>query len=237
MRGVATDRGVALESIAADVPFAITDHDIEGLKIIPTERPQAVSTEGRFRMANGSASLPANLAVQFGFSTPGRTPDSIPADGGAFWLRSTPGTFSVLPVAPPGYAVTELRYGGLNYTNCLIPMNGAPGASFDIVLSDQPATISGSLVDGEQKPIPAKVALVPDPLPQGFDWRAIRVAVTDKDGGFGFTGIAPGRYKAVALTGDERKQDHDLSLLGDKFRVVDAFEVTTGQNARITVKP
>ena len=42
-------------------------------------------------------------------------------------------------------------------------------SSLTIVLSDQPGAIAGSILDAEQKPFPAKVVLVPDPLPAGFD--------------------------------------------------------------------
>ena len=35
-------------------------------------------------------------------------------------------------------------------------------SSLTIVLSDQPGTVGGAILDGEQKPIPAKVVLVPD---------------------------------------------------------------------------
>ena len=50
-------------------------------------------------------------------------------------------------------------------------------------------------------------------------------------------GLAPGRYKAVALTGDDRKRDHDLAILGDKLSVADSFEVVAGQSVTITLHP
>ena len=112
-----------------------------------------------------------------------------------------------------------------------------PDSSLTIVLTDQPGAVGGSILDGEQKPVAAKVVLVPEPLPTGFDLWAIRVASTDPKGSFAFSGLAPGKYKAVALTGDDRKRDHDLSLLGDRFRAADAFEVVAGQNVNIVVKP
>jgi hypothetical protein len=141
-------------------------------------------------------------------------------------------------VVPSGYAVTEVRYGGTNYLNSLIQMKGdTPDPSLTIVLTDQPGSIAGSILDGQQKPIPAEIALAPDPLPANFDFRTIRVVKNDKNGAFSIGGLAPGRYKAAALTGDDRERDHDMALLGDRLRVVDAFEVIAGKAVTINVRP
>jgi hypothetical protein len=109
--------------------------------------------------------------------------------------------------------------------------------SLTIVLSDQPGAVAGSILDGAQKPVPAKVILVPDPLPANFDLWAIRVVSADKDGSFALRGLAPGRYKAVALTGDDRKRDHDFAILRDKLSAAEAFEVVAGQNLSVNVRP
>jgi hypothetical protein len=189
-------------------------------------------------MANGSA-LPASLSVQFAYPEPGGESIPIPAaPTGEFWLSGPSGDSSVRPVVPSGSTATEVRYGGANYLNSLIPMKGdSLDSSLTIVLSDQPGSVAGSVLDREQKPVPAKIALVPDPLPPGFDFRAIRVSKTDKQGAFSINGVGPGRYKAVALTGADRQQDHDLAILGDKLRAAGSFEVGAGQSVSIDVRP
>jgi hypothetical protein len=222
--------------IQVNVPFTITNHDVEGIKIVP--QPE-LGVEGFFRMANSGSPLPAGLSVQFAFPSPGGQSDSIPvAENGQFWLTGYAGDYSVRPVVPAGYAVTEIRYGGANYLNSLIPMKGdSIDSSLSIVLTNQPAAVEGSIVDGEQKPVPARIVLAPDPLPPGFDWRAIRVVSNDKQGAFTLSGLAPGRYKAVALAGDDRKRDHDLSLLAEKLAAADAIEVVAGQSVSINIRP
>ena len=52
-----------------------------------------------------------------------------------------------------------------------------------------------------------------------------------------FGRLAPGRYKAVALAGDDRKRDHDLAILGDKLDAADSFEVVAGQSVTIALHP
>jgi hypothetical protein len=231
-----TVNSFSIRVMQVNLAFAITDHDAEGLRIVPAAQgPLAVN--GTFRVANGGA-LPAGLSVQFAYPEPGGESTPIPAaPTGEFWLNGPPGDYSVQPVIPSGYAATEVRYGGANYLNSLIPMKGdSLDSSLTIVLSNQPGSVTGSVLDGEQKPLAAKIALVPDPLPTLFDFRAIRVAKTDKQGAFSITGLAPGRYRAVTLTGDDRKRDHDLEILGDKLRTADAFEIGAGQSVSLNLR-
>ncbi len=224
--------------MSGSLSFAITDHDVSGLKWVVHVVQRPLTVDGSFRMATSGTALPAGLSVQFARPLPGESMPMPASASGHFVLATPPGDYSVLPVIPAGYAVTELRYGGANYLNSLIPMKGdSIDSSLTIVLSDQPGTVGGSILDGEQKPIPAKVVLVPDPLPAGFDLWAIRVASTDKDGTFALRGLAPGRYKAAALTGDDRKRDHDFAILADKLNAADAFEVAAGQSLSVNVRP
>jgi hypothetical protein len=221
-----------------DTPFFITDHDVTGLVVSPAPQGGPIATSGQFRLASGGP-LPGGLSVQFAYPNPGgeSTPIAASPDG-VFWLSDAPGEYSVRPVMPPAYAVTEIRYAGGNYPFSLIPLGSGTGdASITIVLSDQPASVSGALTDDAGKALAAKVVLLPDPIPEHFDFRAIRVAVTNDRGGFLFGGLAPGRYKAVALTGDDRRQDHDMTLIGPRLGMADAFEVTAGQNLTINPRP
>ncbi|HEY3840589.1 MAG TPA: carboxypeptidase-like regulatory domain-containing protein [Bryobacteraceae bacterium] len=219
-------------------PFAITDHDVEGLRPTPLPPMRSTSIPGLFRTANGIP-LPGNLSVLFAYPQPGGQTDSIPAaPNGEFWLTDAPGDYSVRPVVPSTYAVSEIRYGGGNYLNSLIPFDAdTPDQTIAIILTDQPGSVSGSLIDNQQKPIAAKVILAPEPLPPNFDFRALHVASTDKNGSFSVNSLTPGRYKAAVLTGDDRKRDHDLAVLNDKFATADAFEITAGQSLTITPKP
>ena len=227
----------SMRIMPVNLTFTITDHDLEGLRIVRGAPLVPLAVNGTFRMANGGA-LPAGLSVQFAYPEPGGVSTPIPAaPGGEFWLNGAPGDYSIEPVIPPGYAATEVRYGGVNYKNSLIPMKGdSLDSSLTIVLSDQPASVTGSVIDGDQKPVAATISLTPDPLPAGLDFRAIRVAKTDSQGAFSINGLAPGRYKAVGLTGEDRKRDHDLAILSDKLRSAVAFEVIAGQTVSINLR-
>ena len=220
-------------------PLMVTDHDEDGLRLVAHPPAAELGVNGSFRMDNDGAKLPAGLAVQFSYPEPGGQSDAVPAaPNGAFWLTGLPGEYSVRPLVPAGYAVKEIRYGGGKYLNSLIPVRGeTPDSSLTIMLSDQPGSVTGSVVDSQGKPAAARIVLAPDPLPAGFDFRAFRVAKNDDKGTFVFSGLAPGRYKAVALTGDDRKRDHDLAILGDQFRAADAFEVTAGQSVNVGLHP
>ncbi len=198
----------SMRTLGVNLAFTITDHDVEGLTIlpvIPAARPP-FELAGTFQMANPATPLPAGLAVQYSFPQPGGQSDPIPAaPNGQFWLNGGSGDYSVRTIVPSGYTATAIRYGGGNYLNSLLPLNGGtPDSSLTIVLSDQPGSVTGTLVDGNQKPVAAKVVLAPDSLPANFDFRALRVGKTDDKGAFVLNGVAPGSYKAIAMTGDDR---------------------------------
>jgi protocatechuate 3,4-dioxygenase beta subunit len=225
----------SLWTMRLNLAFAITDHDVTGLRAVPEPGGQ-VGVNGFFRMVNGSDPLPAGLSVRYSYPQPGGQSDAIPvSDSGLFWLTGAPGEYSVQPLAPAGYAVTEVRYGGANYLNSLLPLKGE--APITILLSNQPGSVTGSVTGGDGKPVACRIALVPYPAPAGFDFRAIRVVKDDDQGAFVFRGLAPGRYKAVALAGDDQKRDHDLALLGDRLRTADVLEVAAGQSASIVLRP
>jgi hypothetical protein len=231
---------VSMSFIPLNTPFSITDHDVSGIHVIPP--PPAglpTPTSGKFLLAGSSGALPGNLSVLFSYPNPGGDSTRIAAaPDGTFWLSDLPAEYSIRPVPPPGLAVTEVRYAGGNFPFSLIPLGSATAdASITIVLSEQPASVSGVLTDDAGKPVAAKIALLPDPIPEHFDFRAICVTATNDRGGFLIGSLAPGRYKAVALTGDDRKQDHDMALIGPRLGPADAFELTAGQNLTISLRP
>jgi hypothetical protein len=169
--------------------------------------------------------------VQFGPPLPA---DSAPVEvegSGTFTFTGFPDDYSVQPVVPTGYTVTEILYGGIDYLNQLIPINGnTADPSLTIVLSNQPATISGGA------PANVTVVLAPTPLPENFDLRSLRVTATDKNGNFSFNGLPPGQYKTAVLTGDDRRHFRDLTILNDKFSAADTIDLAAGQSAAVTLR-
>lgn len=232
MSGVPSGRYLAKltsPGLQATLPVTVTDHDVDGVKLIP--QPQ-VATNGRFRMDTPDTPLPANLSILFSWPLPGDLSAIPTASDGSFNLAGFPDDYSILPIVPAGYTATEIRYGGANYLNQLIPLKGDTiDPTLTVVLSNQPATVSGVTRESN-----AKIVLAPYPLPGNFDLRALRVAIPDNNGTFSFTSLPPGKYKAALLTGDDRKRDHDLTILTDKFAVTDAFELTAGQSAVVALK-
>lgn len=233
---------ISFSAIPVSLSFVITDHNIEGLKPVPLPRSRAFSLRGIFRMANTHTSLPTGLSIRLSDPEPGGKSIDVPvAATGEFRIDGVSGDHSVEPTLPYGYAVVEVRLDSSNYLNSLIPIKASSNftdTSLVIVLTDQPGSIAGSIKDKNGNPVAAKVALLPIPLPKAFDFRAIAVVTTDKQGSFSFLSIAPGKYKAVALTNEtDQKRDHDMAILGDKLRTAESFEVVAGQSQNIFLQP
>jgi hypothetical protein len=99
-----------------------------------------------------------------------------------------------------GYYVKEIRSDGVLQDGVV---TAGPGSRIEIVLDDQPATLSGTVTDGEKRATRPQIylsrwppAAAPSPA------RAIATPPTatgDNDGKFQIAGLAPGEYKMVAL--------------------------------------
>jgi hypothetical protein len=96
------------------------------------------------------------------------------------------------------FYVKEIRYNGVPAPGGII----TPSADgrLDIVIDDQPATITGSVTDGVKPGSRASVLVVQWPAPPGDNNQGIVSATSSgEDGRFQIPGIAPGEYRIVAI--------------------------------------
>jgi hypothetical protein len=93
-------------------------------------------------------------------------------------------------ITPPGFAVMGASYGGRPILHTAADFE-ARDSTVDFVITSRPATLTGTLRDSSQKPVPdAIVQLLPgDPLIH-------MTAETDAQGAFHFANLAPGKYRA-----------------------------------------
>ena len=129
---------------------------------------------------------------------------------------------------PEGYAVVSPR----NETIAL----SAPDTPITFVLTSRPGAISGIVRDEAQAPMHgASVLLMPDPLPDKVAPEVIQVQESGMDGGFAFRNLAPGKYRALVLTGADRDRQGDVAYLRDQG-AGEAIEVQAGQSVVVNLK-
>lgn len=115
---------------------------------------------------------------------------SVDADG-AFFAQDLPWPREQLTLAGLGssYYVKEIRVAGVASPDQTVPL--IPGASppIEIVVDNQAATLSGSVLDGDKPVREATILLSPSSRP----------TVTGEDGRFQIGGLAPGEYRVLAV--------------------------------------
>jgi hypothetical protein len=205
------------ERVFASRRLELTDRSIDDLKL--TMRP-SVALRAVVTMAEENADIPGDIRF-----------DPLPIDmwtldsGGqnkSDRLRVTglpPGEYWPALMTPPGYVVASVSYGGRPVPP-MTPIDvEAPESSVTYVLTSRLARVTGTVRDADQKPVSnATVWLLPSSLPdtvgrlffmgRGSGGRAN----SDGNGIFSVGGLAPGHYKAVALTGNDRHRNDPLFL-------------------------
>jgi hypothetical protein len=109
---------------------------------------------------------------------------NVPQGRFAFDLRGLPANAYIADIRP-----------GPTFYEEGFSVPGEAGGVFDILVRTDGAAVRGFVRDIEGKPIPgATVILVPDP-PRRSNVDLYKKVQTNTDGGFSFSGAAPGEYK------------------------------------------
>ena len=118
------------------------------------------------------------------------------------------------------YYVREIRYNGVPVTDGLVRLTqGAPAQNLEIVLDDQPATITGSVRDGDTPVGSPFIVAVKWPFIQGD------IPVTgdglkgDPAAHFQISGLAPGEYRVMAFNKLVRFTELSTELLSRAEKV------------------
>jgi len=212
---------------------------------IPVERP--VDLSGSVRAAKDAGELPpgalAGIKVSLNpvkrIAVMGESDSADVKPDGMFKIAGVyAGWYFVsLHGLPKGWGIVEQRYKNGEAMNAGISIDGAMADnSLMFVVSPKLARVSVRVRDRDDKPVAgAKVVLLPEKMPALFSPWALRLSVSDENGGVSFEGLAPGRYKPVLLEGSEAKRDRDIELLRSKAAQVDPVEVRGGQGLVVSV--
>jgi hypothetical protein len=159
------------------------------LEVQLTMSPE-VDASGRFVVGEG-VTLPSFEKVRIMGSFFASPPDAK----GAFRLNGVRGATVRILVAQlgSGYYVKEIRVDGRVAPDDVVALR--QGSQLEIELDDKPATIAGSVTDGD-KPFSQPLIFV-------AKWPSVQVVASkiigDNDGRFRVTGLAPGEYRVLAV--------------------------------------
>ncbi len=115
---------------------------------------------------------------------------------------------------PEGFYTKELRYNGAKCSRQTVTLNaGALTHRLEIVVGDKSATINGSVVRRDRPFGGPFVVIVPWPLASPSALWPVVSTTGDEDGKFGFTGLAPGEYRVLAISQAEKGRIDEPNLL------------------------
>jgi len=140
---------------------------------------------------------------------------------------------------PSGYAVRSVSYNGQPVPVSTAIDVEAPESDVMYVLTTRMGRVTGTVRDADQKPVPgATVWVLPPSLPATIDRFVLfapgQAGTTEADGNgaFQFGGLAPGRYKVVAIRGQLR-YPRTMLYLRDQLDSADPVAVEAGQTASL----
>jgi hypothetical protein len=202
-QGKAGDRTLSWQS------FEVVDKNLD----LQATLGHGVDVEGTIVAAEGAGKIRFDELVLYPLSPGGISfgdePGSAPDAQGKFRLiNHVPlGKLYLNLLNHPRYYIKEIHYNGTIFPDGPLPWNAfAPVQTLEIVVDDQPATITGVVQDGDHSMDQPYVVLTPWPLAP-MDMFMFRNAVTgDRDGNFRSRQLAPGEYRAVAVA----QSDADL---------------------------
>jgi len=227
---------------SAQIAVDVSSSDVENLAV--TLSP-AVSIAGRISIEGQAPSALARiepLSVSLRPSANGQplttaatapTSQRLKPDGSFTIDKVSPGEYLVgVSPLPPNSYIKEVRVGGLDVLQRGMLVSGEIYGLLDILLSPHAAQIEGTVTDEAQQPAAnTPVVLVPDRLRDRHD--LYKTTVTDQEGHFVLTGVAPGVYRVYAWDEIEAFAYFDPDLL-TRFEQ-QAKPVNVSESSRITL--
>lgn len=224
--GVATKtapRAIAL------VPVTITNKNVEAV----ASMTRGIAVDGRV-VAEDGASLPELKAirvmldpfrmVRFADSMKTASPD----EKGAFHVENVPEFEHRILVngVPPSHYVKAVKFNGVTVADNIVPLDRpAMGHTLTIVLDDKPATLSGTVREGDHALGGAPVLLAKWPLAADPFFQAAGRVTTDEQGRFQIAGLAPGEYRAVAVRTAEENRGRAPGSIERAFAAASKIEL------------
>jgi len=235
------DTGQAEPRKRAVMPFEVTDRNFD-IKVSLMTSPDI---RGRITIADG-AQGPIPVAVKVTMQTEGRiqfaderqpvTPD---ADGN-FRFSEVALARERLTVSGlgTGYYVKEVRYNGIALTDNIFTTDGAsPSQSLEIVIDDKPATVSGTVTDGDKRVGKPYVVLVRWPASPENIFLATKHTTGDDNGQYRFAGLPPGEYRVLAVSPETVPHLDEPGVLFRMLSGADTVNVDRGASQNLPLKP
>jgi hypothetical protein len=161
---------------------------------------------------------------------------SFPLADGSLTLAAGVGDFRVnISPLPQDLYVKSIRFGDTDVLNGSLHLAGPTSTPLEIVLSDEVATVEGTVVNDQRQPASdISVVLVPDAR---LRTDLYRTTVTDPSGHFRFDRIAPGDYRVFAWTEVETDAWFDSEFIRGYENLGQSIHLREGLTETVRITP
>jgi hypothetical protein len=242
--GLVLTHGQEPDRSMASLTFDIVNKDLN----LTASLARVTYIGGRLVAADGAGKIPFEklkiMPVEVTRTGPyyGELPGPAPVDSdGRFELvsRSPFGKFLIWLIAPDGAGdyVKEMRFDGIIVTGNPIPLNASAVVQLlEIVVDDKPAAVTGVVSDSYHPVSNPHIVLSKWPLAGELAYVRMETAEGDDDGQFRFTDLAPGDYRAIAVSQTNRDMIDEPGVLQRLLTGTETITLSRGSVQAITLK-
>jgi hypothetical protein len=121
-------------------------------------------------------------------------------------------------------------------TDGIVALNGnAPQHTLQIAVDDKPASIAGTVADGDNPVGKAHVVLIRWPASTEDVFRSVKTVDGGDDGRFQFSGLAPGEYRILAVGPEMLEKLDEPRVLSRLLGSTERVELTPGGSRTVTL--
>jgi hypothetical protein len=137
--------------------------------------------------------------------------------------------------SPKQFFIRQVLYNGADVGTTFAPDTSASG-QMEIILSDQPARLTGTVLKDGKPATGTHVLLAPWPLRPPAGWPAYQATAADGNGGFAFQTLVPGKYHVLSLEAKEWDQKDLPGRLIGWLSAADEIELAPKESRAIVLK-
>jgi hypothetical protein len=216
---------------SAKIPVTVEAQDVSGLLAPSVIR---FDLQGRIRLEDGSAPPPpiaASIFCEASNVDYNRFQGALPEAGGTFVIAALPADRYFVYIQSEKLYLKSVRVKGAEVEGAEIDLTNGPAEDVELIVSDAAGSVEGTV----KEPHGETMLLA---IPEGVPFAGTRPlsAEIDQDGHFRIAGLAPGHYRAFAVTGFDSGLWQNAEFQRQMANRGTAFEVAEKGSARIEVE-